>query len=596
MTNFSSTNRWLSYVLVLLSLLGAPAATYAQAPTWQWGLQSTNPTPTDDTEAFGRAIVTDAAGNSYVAGDLNSSPSTRQVNTRSFGASTLASTQPGSGFVGKVSAAGQWQWARLVAADGDGAGATQVVTSPMGELYLGGYMYGPTLTIGPTTHTHAGLSIGYFVAKLSTDGQVQWVVSVANLRSLCLAYDPSTSGLVAAGTYTAPAIVGSTTLPVPTRFPTSLFVARLSAAGQWLSATAASGTADFTTPDATGIALVVGPQGHALISGNYKDGDLVLGGITLPQANGGGFMAQLSPLGQWQWATSTAGTTLTGLAYGSVGGVWACGYGPAGTKVGSSTLAGNGTTVGFVGKVGSTGAWGTVTGLGANTGTRRAGSATFRKVLVDAAGNALALATLDVDYASNNTAADFSFGSQTISLPDSRDARSVVARLSPAGQWQYVVPLPAGSIGNGAYVDAMALDASGAVLSTGGLRGALTLGSTSLAGSYAPTSNLYSAYGGDVLVAKLSNAAVPLAVRQAGGTTLLALYPNPVAAGAPATLRLPAPATAPTPLTLRDALGRAVRAAAMPAAQQEAVLPTAGLAPGLYLLEAGTSRAQLLVK
>ena len=115
MTNFSSTNRWLSDALVLLSLLGAPAATYAQAPTWQWDLQSTNPTPTDDTQAVGRAIVTDAAGNSYVAGDLNSSPSTGQVNTRSFGATTLASTQSGSSYVGKVSAAGQWQWATNMA-------------------------------------------------------------------------------------------------------------------------------------------------------------------------------------------------------------------------------------------------------------------------------------------------------------------------------------------------------------------------------------------------------------------------------------------------------------------------------------------------
>ena len=115
MTNFPSTNRWLSYALVLLSLLGAPAATYAQAPTWQWGPQSTNPTPTEDTQAFGRAIVTDTAGNSYVAGDLNRSPSTGQVSARRFGTSTLASTQPGSGYVGKVSAAGQWQWATNMA-------------------------------------------------------------------------------------------------------------------------------------------------------------------------------------------------------------------------------------------------------------------------------------------------------------------------------------------------------------------------------------------------------------------------------------------------------------------------------------------------
>ena len=72
------------------------------------------------------------------------------------------------------------------------------------------------------------------------------------------------------------------------------------------------------------------------------------------------------------------------------------------------------------------------------------------------------------------------------------------------------------------------------------------------------------------------------------------LYPNP--AHATATVALPAVAGAATAtLTLRDALGRAVRTAttALPAAGQRYELGLAGLTAGLYVLQvqAGEARA-----
>ena len=84
----------------------------------------------------------------------------------------------------------------------------------------------------------------------------------------------------------------------------------------------------------------------------------------------------------------------------------------------------------------------------------------------------------------------------------------------------------------------------------------------------------------------------PTLTATAAGRTLapVQLFPNP--AHRTATLRLPA-GTAPAPLTLTDALGRAVRRYPVPAGP-EAALDLQGLPAGLYLLR-GAGPAQRLV-
>ncbi|RYU76768.1 T9SS type A sorting domain-containing protein [Hymenobacter persicinus] len=74
-----------------------------------------------------------------------------------------------------------------------------------------------------------------------------------------------------------------------------------------------------------------------------------------------------------------------------------------------------------------------------------------------------------------------------------------------------------------------------------------------------------------------------LPTKAAQGLTPLQVYPNP--ATSTATLLLPAPARAATPVRLLDALGRVVRTQLLPVGQTTAALPLAGLAPGLYLVE-----------
>nr|WP_235998519.1 T9SS type A sorting domain-containing protein [Hymenobacter sp. BT559] len=91
-----------------------------------------------------------------------------------------------------------------------------------------------------------------------------------------------------------------------------------------------------------------------------------------------------------------------------------------------------------------------------------------------------------------------------------------------------------------------------------------------------------------------SAAGLPLAAKAAEGPATLRLFPNP--ARHAATVRLPAPAAKPFPITIFDALGHLVRQQTLPAHAAEAVLDLAGLSPGLYLVRAGTATSRLAVE
>ncbi|MFD2785642.1 hypothetical protein [Hymenobacter rubripertinctus] len=58
-------------LLGLVLALVLPTAHAQTTPAWNGAAQTLNPTPTDDTRAFGRTIAADAAGNAYVGGSLS---------------------------------------------------------------------------------------------------------------------------------------------------------------------------------------------------------------------------------------------------------------------------------------------------------------------------------------------------------------------------------------------------------------------------------------------------------------------------------------------------------------------------------------------
>ncbi len=512
---------------------------------------------------------------------------------RALGSTRLTSTSLGSGFIAKLSATLQWQWAVRVSTSGlEGAVLDAIVASPAGDVFVSGYTEeseSTTLTIGSFSQA---LTSGrnFFIARLNTSGQVQSLTlipnpstnSTAGVRTE-MAWDATSNSLVVLGFYGGlTPVLGSTTLPTP---PASgaAFVARLSLAGQWGSVVPITPTGTTSTSDFGAGALAVEPQGQVSLGLAISNGTVTLGPATLvsPSAADADLKigaAQLTSAGQWQWLAQPTGVTedfyFEELAYDRAGNVWILGGGEAGLQLGSSTLPAN--TEAFVARLSPTGQWNTV-----GTVLRPAGQpsgAFISNLAVDAAGNAIIAGELEAG-------ATVTLGSQ--SLNGTGTSRNFVARLDSGGQWQYAQLTPSSSTDNTYYLNEIVLDATGNLLTTGALRNQVSVvfGPNTLTGSV----------GGDVFVARLGNAGA-LRVRQPASAPRLALFPNPVTAGAAATLRLPTPTPVTLAVHLRDNLGRTVRTAGMAAGSRQAQLPTTGLAPGLYQLEAGLSRAQVVVE
>ncbi|PJJ61291.1 T9SS type A sorting domain-containing protein [Hymenobacter chitinivorans] len=579
-----------------LALTLGLSAAHAQTPTWTNGAQTVNPAPTNDTGARATAIASDAAGNGYVIGVLQNGAGSGVPATRAFGSTSLSSTTGfGDGFVAKLSPSQQWAWAVRVNSTGEGLTFSRLAATPAGDVYAGGVTQDDNSPITVGTLTQASTS-GYkvFVTRLTTTGQPQWIAvapltafasATSRLSMQSVSWDAAAGNIVVTGIYQGSALAfGSTTLPSAPLG--GMFVARLSTAGQWLSAVAAVPTNLGTTaPDLNFYDAAVGPQGQVAVAFRLRDAQLSLGTTTIsaPASTSGGtaVVAQLSAANQWQWATVPTNSsnslyyTTSDMKYDPSGNLWLVARSSAnGLQLGSNTIA---NTNQFVVRLSAAGQWGVGGSIGASPSDS---PGTPRGLAVDGQGNAVVTGQL-------RTQTSYTFGSQV--LTTTTTTRTYVARFSAAGQWQYaqLAPTATNTAGNADYsLNDATVDASGNLLAAGSLTGTAVFG----------TSTLVSAAYGDAIVVKLANAGVVSALRQKAGVAPLALFPNPAAAGTLATLRLPAVSTAALPVTLRDALGRAVRTSTVPTGRLEGSVSTAGLAPGLYLLEVGAQRAQLVVE
>ena len=538
------------------ALLLAASPALAQTPAWQ----NAQPYTATGSAYIQDWLQADAQGNAYVGGNLDDEFST---STAVLG-STIITVPAGAtgGYLAKLTPAGVWQWALPINATpaGSFANVRGVVTDAAGNVYVSGYAYGTGVIVGTTTVNAGTTSIrrGY-VAQVSPTGTVNWITMNTG-GSGGIGFDAAANQLVVVGDYNAASTFGTTTLPAPTS--QAVYVARLSTAGAYVGTVATStGSGQVLVRD-----VEVSPTGEVAITG-YASGTPSFG-TSAVTANSSGttlFVAKLNAANAWQWAQGVSG----GISGG--------GYDRA-------------------------------------------------AVSIDAAGNV----TLGGQLAGANVA----FGTTTLHTPG-----AYLARLSSAGQWQWAIqslPGSGGTTGAGT-ITGLTPGLNGAVLLTGGISGAWgtfsltgpfagrvsatgkpeyalapttgttgsmslasfgnnTLFAAGLAGAQPLTLGTATVPAGSRFVARLTSPNVPLAARTAAGMEPLAVWPNPVAGGRNATLRLSAPAPAALPVILRDVLGRTVGQATLPAGRQEAAVPTTGLTPGHYLLQAGTQRAQLVVE
>ena len=561
-----------------LLLLGAsgPQRAVAQAPAWQSARAVAAATAAlGNNYSDVAATAVDAAGNVYVTGAFK--------NNVVLGNTPLSSVGGDDVYVAKFSpASNQFVWAQQ--AGGPGADRANALVVSGGSVYVAGNFGGTTATFGATVLSNVTTNgvPDMFVAKLTdagATGSFAWAQRGGGVGS-DYAYALAVSGtsVYVAGVFTSPtAVFGAVALT--NAGVADVYVAKLTDAGATGSFTWAQRAGGPSDDQATALAV----SGTSVyVAGYFSGANIVFGTTTLLNAGAGVADVYVAKL-------TDAGAT------GSF--TWAQRAGGAANDV-ASALAVNGPSVYVAGRFDSpTAAFG-ITTLANTTG---GANDVFVAKLLDAGttasyawaqraggpGNdvpyALAVSGSSVLVAGRFDGATAGFGPNTLLNANTGTNDVFVARLLDAGATStYAWAQRAGGAGQD-YALALALSGAN-VYVAGYFAGASAVFGTTTLANLSPGLNL----------GFLAALADPTLTATAAGRAVAptSLFPNP-AHGAVA-LRLPA-GTAPAPLTLTDALGRAVRRYPAPAGA-EATLDLGGLPAGLYLLRGAGPARRLAVE
>ncbi|MDJ0367456.1 hypothetical protein QMK33_20090 [Hymenobacter sp. H14-R3] len=533
------------FFTLLLSTLALQASAQS-APGWT----SATSLPVSPAFSFAPSIATDAAGNIYLASAFSQSATLAP-------GTVLTSQGLQDGVVAKYSPTGTLLWYRQLSGDGNDS-FQKVIVDASGRVMLLG-LVGDGAKLGTTTFNTSNFGSSLVLAQLDAQGQVQYVREVGSATLLIpasLASDAAGNYYVS-GTFALSATFGSFSLttPLTTTYGLDQFVVKVSAAGavQWAQQGA-------SVPAGTGTPLshlVAEPGGNVYLVWTCPAVAGGFGSLALPAGKGDydGLVVKFNPQGTPQWAQRVGGTgadlaTFAGLDAGGrlvVPGFTA----PAGSLVNPASVGAITATTGFVSVLEPT--------AGAVVWARDlqatlAGA--YRSVAADAAGNI---------YLAGHFSGQGTLPGKTLTGAGGLDALVVSYAADGTLRWTQQ------SAGTGDEIPtAIALDGTGRPVVAGLLTNQGLFGSTALT-STATTSGSgtpFVAYMGSVITAtRVGQAAAPLV-----------LYPNPAALATSVTL--PALPNG-TQLTLIDGLGRiARRAVAGP------TLPLAGLAPGLYVVQA----------
>jgi hypothetical protein len=411
--------------LLAALLAGSGAACSAQQLTFDLAYMS------GDTHSSGEnwtgALATDAQGNVYVGGYF--------AGTIYFGSQQFTShISHYDIFVAKYNADGDLLWAQQAGLNGDER-VRGLVVDAADNVYVSGTYVGTTQFGTQAPLLNAGSTDeDVFVAKLDAAGNWQWVVGAGGSSSdgaSSLALAPGGQLVVGGYFASSTANFGTTQLlnsQPATASSTDIFVARLTTAGTWLSATKLGGAGSDALYD-----LATDTIGNTYVCGSFTGPQLQVGASTLVNASSSGtmdgFVAQLTAAGTWQWANRIGGSDqdmLLGLALDSSGRPYVAGsFRSATIALGSTTLtnaaAGTGDIV--VAALDASGGWrwasragGPATDLGIGLAVQPTGQLTVAGQFYS---RQLPVGT----------------GSLTNSATTVGDGEAFVARLDAAGNW-----------------------------------------------------------------------------------------------------------------------------------------------------------------
>ena len=164
-----------------------------------------------------------------------------------------------------------------------------------GSSIVTGY-FGTSATFGSTTITGSGNAA--FVAKRGASGDWLWATSVGGTGTSS-GYAVSTlddGSSVITGEFTGTVSFGTTSLT--SAGAEDVFVAKIDAAGQWLWAARAGGTAGDQGLDVSTLA-----DGSSIVTGSFRD-SAAFGSTTLTSLGGSDiYAAKIDANGTWVWAT-----------------------------------------------------------------------------------------------------------------------------------------------------------------------------------------------------------------------------------------------------------------------------------------------------
>ena len=514
-----------------------------------------------------------------------------------------------------------WHWA-LAPATTSTTVCRSTAVDALGQVYVTGSFRG-TVTFGTTTLVSAG-DEDIFVAKLSSAGTCEWAVRAGGQRA-AMATSIAVDGLgnvLVGGKFDSTATFGATRLRAAGISTADVFVAKLSPTGTWQWAARAG-----TRGNDYGAAVATDSSGNAVLVGYFSGSATSFAGAdtlsSLPHLGSApGYIAKLSPTGVWQWATPLIGRAATSkaVAVDRWGNILLTGDFTGSLICGDTSLytSAGGCSEVFVAKLAPTGTWQWATKAACSS------NAAGYTITTDAGGNALVAGIFS---------ASAIFGTTT--LTSSFWTNAFVAKLSPAGIWQWATQVAGNTVAAG-----IAVDSRNHVLVTGTYSSSnpATFGPIALtnAGSYdifaaqlsplgawewaTNVSSIGSDYAGGIAaggagqvvlagtVAYTTTSFDPLAFPEDAHPFIAGFTPSPLAVAA-ATSAAAAFTLAPNPAretvrltgatgaataTLLDGLGRVVRR--VPLAAGAATLDVRGLPAGLYVVRAGLQTRRLVVE
>jgi hypothetical protein len=247
--------------------------------TWAWAITAGSKSSDKAT-----AVVLDAKGNLYVAGNFGADIHLRKTSFTTQGES--------HSFVAQISKNGHWRWAMGLTGEARNE-ATNLAITPKGEILVTGRF--ENTTFAGTHKLQSKGNLDAYVASLSEKGVWRWATSLGGMGSDAIAaVTTNVAGEVYAIGYSCGVSIDAPVLQQEELVQP--FVVKLDSHGkrQWLTEAAGNSTA-------YGKAIAINHNGQIVITGSLS-GDVSFGGTSI--SSGGGedaFVAQLDPNGQWQW-------------------------------------------------------------------------------------------------------------------------------------------------------------------------------------------------------------------------------------------------------------------------------------------------------